>query len=448
MTRISATVSVVGMAVLSAALWAGPSITIYNSDLGVVRETRSVDLKAGRQRLSLGGLPEKLDPTSVHLEGEGLTLLEQDFDFDLVSADRLLQKYVDQDLKAVGKGGQVYQGRLLSYQGNDLVLKQTSGGVLLLSRSELASIEFPELPGGLVSQPTLVWTLESAEAGQRDLALSYLSGGLSWHAEYVAVLDPAEQNLGINGWVSVDNQSGASFEGAQLKLMAGDIHRAEAPPRALMYRAALAEAAPVADAAFAERAFADYHLYALAWPVTLKQAQVKQVQLFSAAAVPVVKSYLYDGEDQGKAVKVTVELKNEQASGLGLPLPAGKWRVFKADGAGRELVGEDLCGHTAKDETLRLDLGNAFDVVGERTILEESGPDPSNRERLRKVKVELRNHRENAVAVTVREHADGRWEISDSDQDWTRENADSFTAKLDLKAGESKAWTYTVKMRN
>jgi hypothetical protein len=446
MTRISAVSLAFCLTVLAGALGAGPAITIYNSELGVVRETRAFDLKAGRQRISLSGLPEKLDPTSVHLEGEGLDLLEQDFDFDLVSADRLLQKYVDQDLKAVGKGGQVYQGRLLSYQGNDLVLRQPGGRVLLLNRGELASVDFPELPGGLLSRPTLVWTLESAEAGHRDLSLSYLSGGLSWHAEYVAVLDAGEKTLGLNGWVSVDNQSGASFEDAQLKLMAGDIHRAGPPPRAMMMDAAMA--LPASDAgAFSERAFADYHLYTLAWPVTLKQAQVKQVQLFSAADVPVAKTYLYDGEQQGQAVKITVELKNDKASGLGLPLPAGKWRIFKADGAGRELVGEDQSGHTAKDETLRLDLGNAFDVVGERTVLEESGPDPSNRQRLRRVKVELRNHRDDAVAVTVREHADGHWDVSDSDQDWKREDAGSFSAKLDLKGGESKTWTYTAKMK-
>ncbi|HXB97167.1 MAG TPA: DUF4139 domain-containing protein, partial [bacterium] len=304
MTRISAAALAVCLTLGAGLAAAGPSITIYNSDLGVVRETRGFDLKAGRQRLSLGGLPEKLDPTSVHLEGQGLTLLEQDFDFDLVSADRLLQKYLDQTLKAVGKGGQAYEGRLISHQGNDLVLKQAGGRVLLLNREELASVEFPELPGGLLSQPTLVWTLDSAEAGHRDLALSYLCGGLSWHAEYVAVLDKDEKGAGINGWVSINNESGAAFEGAQLKLMAGDVHRAAPPARPMMFKAAMAEA-PAADAAFAERSFADYHLYTLAWPVDLKQAQEKQVQLFNAPGVPVAKTYLYDGEQQGQAVRVT-----------------------------------------------------------------------------------------------------------------------------------------------
>ena len=176
-------------------------------------------------------------PRACTLEGEGLTSLEQDFNYDLVSADRLLQKYVDQDLKAVGKGGQAYEGQLLSYQGTDLVL-QADGRVLLLNRAELADVDFPELPGGLLTRPTLAWTLESAGAGHRDLSLSYLSGGFSWHAEYVAVLAEDEKSLGLNGWVSVDNQSGATFEDAQLKLMAGDIHRA-APSRARMMDAAM-----------------------------------------------------------------------------------------------------------------------------------------------------------------------------------------------------------------
>ena len=447
MTRISAAALAVCLTLGAGLAAAGPSITIYNSDLGVVRETRGVELKAGRQSLSLGGLPERLDPTSVHLEGQGLTLLEQDFNFDLVSADRLLQKYLDQDLKAVGKGGQAYEGRLLSCQGNDLVLRQAGGRVVLLNRAELASVDFPELPGGLLTRPTLAWTLESAGAGHRDLALSYLCGGLSWHAEYVAVLDKDEKSLGLNGWVSVNNQSGAAFEDAQLKLMAGDIHRAEPPPRALMYKAALAEAAPAPEA-FAERSFADYHLYTLAWPVTLKQAQEKQVELFSAASVPVDKTYLYDGSQQGQAVQVAVELKNDKASGLGIPLPAGKWRVFKADGAGRELVGEDQSGHCAKDETLRLTLGDAFDVVGERKVLEEGPTNGRGEPAYQKVQVELRNRRDDAVAVTVREHAYGRWDLSDSDQEWKREDSATFTAKLELKAGETKRWIYTVKYKN
>jgi hypothetical protein len=447
MTRISAAALAACLTLGAGLPAAGPSITIYNSDLGVVRETRGVELKSGRQSLSLGGLPEKLDPTSVHLEGDGLTLLEQDFNFDLVSADRLLQKYLDQDLKAVGKGGQAYEGRLLSCQGNDLVLRQAGGRVVLLNRAELASVDFPELPGGLLSRPTLAWTLDSAQSGRRDLSLSYLCGGFSWHAEYVAVLAEDERSLGLNGWVSVDNESGASFEDAQLKLMAGDLHRA-APPRARMMEAAMAMPAAPEPGAFGERSFADYHLYTLAWPVTLKQAQEKQVELFSAASVPVAKAYLYDGEQQGQSVQVTLELKNDKASGLGLPLPAGKWRIFKADGAGRELVGEDQSGHTAKDETLRLTLGTAFDVVGERTVLEQGPPNGRGQPAYQKVQVELRNRRDDAVAVAVREHAYGRWDLSDSDQDWKREDATTFTAKLELNPGETKRWTYTVKSKN
>jgi hypothetical protein len=436
------------LTLLPAALGAGPALTVYNSDLAVVRETRTVTLKAGRQGLSISGLPARLDPTSVHLDGQGLRLLQQDFDYDLVSPDRVLEKYVDQPLKALGKGGQAYAGRLLSYEDGQLLLKLPGGRVLMLSRSELGSIEFPELPGGLLTKPTLVWDLEAQGAGEQDLGLSYMTAGLSWHAEYVAVLDKDEKSLDLNGWVSIDNQSGGAFEDAQLKLMAGEIHRA-APPRDMMLKAAaLALPAPAGDAApaFAERSFADYHLYTLGYPVTLRQAQQKQVQLMSAAKVPAVKKYLYDGEQRGAAVLVTVELKNDKAAGLGLPLPAGKWRIFKADGAGRELVGEDEAGHCAKDETLKLTLGNAFDVVGERTVLADE-PRRGGDQASRQVKVEIRNRREEPVTVTVREHAWGQWDLGASDAEWKRVDAGTFSAELSLKAGEVKDWTYTVRMK-
>lgn len=431
---------------LPAALPAGPALTVYNSDLAVVRETRAFTLKAGRQRISFGGLPRRLDPTSVHLEGPGLKLLEQDFDDDLVSSDRVLERYVEQPLKAWGKGGQVYEGRLLSTQDGQLLLQQPGGGLRMVNRAELASVDFPALPGGLFTRPTLNWTVEAQRAGDADLDLSYISGGLSWHAEYVAVLSADERSVALNGWVSVDNESGAAFEDATLKLMAGDIHRAEAPPRAMLFKAAAMDAAAPAPQAFAERGFADYHLYTLAWPVTLRQAQVKQVELFSAAKAAAAKVYLYDGEQQGKAVQVGLELKNDAASGLGLPLPAGTWRVFKADGNGRELLGEDQAGHTPKDETLRLKVGDAFDLEGERTVLSEE-PDTRGRQGSRQVKVELRNHRDEAVTVKLREHAWGKWDLSDSDQAWKREDAGAFTAELALKPGETKTWTYTLKMK-
>jgi hypothetical protein len=433
------------------ALWAaplagaGPALTVYDSDLAVVRETRRVDLKAGRQTVSLGGLPARLDPTSVRLDGAGLRLLQQDFDDGLASPDRVLERYKDQALKAVGKGGQAYEGRLLAWQDGQLLLGQAGGRVLMLNRAELASLDLPELPGGLLTRPTLAWDLQAQDAGSQDLGLSYLCGGLSWHAEYVAVLDKDEQALDLNAWVSIDNQSGGSFEGAQLKLMAGDIHRA-APPRAVLFKAAAMDLAAPPAPGFAERGFADYHLYTLATPVTLKQGQQAQVQLLSAAKVPVAKQYLYDGEQQGAGVLVTVALKDDQASGLGAPLPAGKWRVFKADGAGRELLGEDQSGPVAKDEAVKLTLGAAFDVVGERTVLADE-PRSASHQGWRQVKVELRNRRDEAVTVTVREHAYGQWDLSDSDQAWKRVDAGTFTAEMTLKPGEVKDWTYTVRLK-
>jgi hypothetical protein len=426
---------------------AGPALTVYNSDLAVVREQRSFDLKAGVQSLRYSGVAARIDPTSVQLQGPGLRLLEQDFDYDLVSADRVLEKYLDQDLKAVGKDGRSYEGQLLAYEGGQLMLRGANGRVQMLNRNELSSIDLPGLPGGLLTRPTLVWKVDSEKAGKQGLGLTYMTGGLSWHAEYVVTLAEDEKTLGVNAWVSLDNQSGATYEDARLKLVAGDVNRAGgAPsPRALMSMAK-ADMAPAAPA-FQERSFGEYHLYTLGWPVTLKQASVKQVELLSAKNVPVRKAYTFDGERGGPKVAVQLELVNKEANGLGMPLPAGKWRVFKSDAKeGSEFVGEDSLDHTASDEKLRVKMGDAFDVVGERTVLEER-PSAKGNETERQVRIELRNRKKEAVKVQIVEHAFGRWELLDGGQEWKRKSSDTFEREVLLEAGAELKWEYKVRMR-
>ena len=436
------------LSLLAASAHADVALTVYNNDLAVIREKRSFDLSKGAQALRYSGVASRLDATSVHLDGEGVRLLEQDYDYDLISADKLLQKHIDLGLKAMLKGGSSVEGILLSYDGGQIVLKKASGGITLLSRSEIVNLDFDSVPGGLISKPTLVWQLESEKSGKQPLTLTYMTGGMSWHAEYVAQLSDDERNLDLNGWVSLDNESGANFEHATLKLVAGDVHRVQNQANdGRMLKAAMAYAAEAPAPQFQERSFFDYHLYTLQRPVDIHDQQVKQVELFSASNVPVKKVYSFDAEEKGDKVAITVELKNDDASGLGMPLPAGKVRVFKTDGPkGSEFVGEDSVDHTPKDEKVRLKMGNAFDVIGEREVLDEK-PDTKGRTTERTVKVTLRNHKKDGVSVLVSEHAYGRWEILESDQKYAKKNAETFEFEVPLKAGEDKSFTYRVKMR-
>jgi hypothetical protein len=426
------------------------ALTVYNQDLAVVREERSFDLKSGLQSLRYTGVPSRIDATSVHLDGDGIRLLEQDYDFDLVSADKVLEKHIDQAIKASVKGGGSFEGTLLSFDAGQLVIRKAKDdSIAMLNRGELVDLDFPSLPGGLITRPTLVWKLDSDSAGKKPLTVTYMTAGISWHAEYVATLSEDEKSLGLNGWVSLDNQCGATFEDATLKLVAGDVHRAQgdAQAQALPGRLMAMAGARAAEDQFQERSFFDYHLYTLQHSVSIRQAQVKQVQLFSASRIPAKKSYLFDAERQGPKVSVTVELKNDEASGLGLPLPAGTVRVFKSDGSkGSEFVGEDAIDHTPRDEKLRLRMGNAFDVVGERSVTEED-PDEKDRTTERTVKIDLRNRKKEDVSVTVSEHAQGRWDIEESDLDYVKKNADSFEFEVPLKAGEEKSFHYRVRMR-
>ena len=440
------------LAALAVSAHADVALTVYNQDLAVVREQRDFDLKAGSQSVKYGGVASQLDATSVHLDGDGIRLLEQDYDFDLVNADKLLEKHLDLGLKASMKGGSIVEGTLLSFDGAQLVLKKAGGGVTMLNRNEVTNLDFAALPGGLITKPTLVWKLDSKKSGKLPLTLTYMTGGISWHAEYVATLADDEKTLDLNGWVSLDNRSGATYEDATLKLIAGEVNRVQPaqdgmlPLRKAMMTEAMAAPAPPQ---FQERSFFDYHLYTLQRPVTVRDSQVKQVDLFSAADVPVKKAYLFDGEQSNNKVAVTVELKNEEAAGLGMPLPAGKVRVFKTDASakgGSEFIGEDSVGHTPRDEKLRLKLGNAFDVVGERTVMDER-PDDKGRQTERTVKIELRNRKKDAVSVTVREHAFGRWEILEGDLKEKKKDAQTFEFDVPLKAGEEKTLQYRVRMK-
>ena len=423
------------------------AVTIYNQNLALVREARELDFKKGVNEVKFTEVAAYIDPTSVHFKAvktpERVTILEQNYQYDLVNSEKLLQKYTDQKIEIQTKQGEVYSGQLLSYDGAGLTLKMKDTSIKIVSRGEVRDISFPSLPEGLITRPTLVWLLDSDYSGKQSTEVSYLTSGISWHAEYVAVVDQADKHLDLSGWVSIENNSGATYADAKLKLIAGDIHRAEEELRR-MAMDGMVMAAEKAAPSFEEKAFFEYHLYTLTRPATVKDREIKQISLFPNTSVKVQKQFVYDGAWYGKKVRVNLEFDNSQKAGLGMPLPKGKIRVYKEDtDKSLEFIGEDRIDHTPKDEKVRIYVGNAFDIVGERKQTDyqriSSHVDSYSYE------ISVRNHKEEAVEVVVVEHLGyGEWEITKSDTPYQKKDANTVEFVIKLEKDQEKKINYTV----
>ncbi|MFH1008339.1 MAG: DUF4139 domain-containing protein [Candidatus Latescibacterota bacterium] len=329
------------------------SLTVYNDDLALVKDVRELALKKGTNDLKFGDVSAQIDPTSVHFQSltapDQVALLEQNYEYDLVNAPRMLEKYVDQPIRIFVQDDQVLEGTLLSASGGDIVLKIRDGGIRVIRSKAVEGMEFPDLPEGLITRPTLVWSVDCRRAGTHRTEVSYLTTGIGWHAEYVAVINEDDSVLDLSGWVSIDNRSGATYKDARLKLVAGAVHRVEDLVPMRTPRMALMAMKEDAGAPFEERSFFEYHLYTLTRPATVKDQQIKQLSLFPNAHVATKKIYSYDGARDEKKVKVKLEFENRKDAGLGLALPKGKVRVYKRDlDAALEFVGEDRIDHTPK----------------------------------------------------------------------------------------------------
>ncbi|MBU1882605.1 DUF4139 domain-containing protein, partial [bacterium] len=386
------------------------AVTIYNQNLGLVRDTRAVQIHKGAFSLEFSDVAAQIDPTSVHLKLDGATLLDQDFEYDLVSRERLLEKYLDQDVQIFTDQGEMFEGKLLSASGSVMILQSPDGQVQAVSPDAVRDVRFGELPGGLRTRPTLVWSLIGQKAGKKDAEISYLTGGLNWHAEYVAVINDKDETLELSSWVSIDNRSGTTYENAKLKLMAGDVQvlgpRGRGP---VAFSPSVVNEAQDAKG-FEEKAFFEYHLYTLQRPTTLKDRQTKQISLFDPAVVDAEREYVFEARRNATKVNVKVIFKNEEKAGLGLPLPAGKVRVYQADSdGGMEFIGEDFVDHTPKDEEVQLTVGSAFDIVAEKKTVEVKRI--SDRIREESYQIDIRNHKEEAVTVKVVEAVWGDWQM-------------------------------------
>ncbi|MEZ4652435.1 MAG: hypothetical protein R3E12_02235 [Candidatus Eisenbacteria bacterium] len=304
----------------------------------------------------------------------------------------------------------------------------------------------PRLPEGLRTRPTLVWTLQSDGGGQKPVELSYLTAGLSWHAEYVAVTNEDDSRISLSAWISLENTSGATYPDAQLQLIAGEVNRVQ-PPQPMYMRGKGAVAMAEMDSqGFAEESFFEYHLYTLDRRTTIADRETKQVALFPTAEAPVDKIYEYRGQVDPKKVSVVLETANSESRGLGMPLPAGKVRTYKEDKRGQlQFVGEDQIDHTPKNEKVRLRIGNAFDVVGERNQLSQKRI--SDRVQEQEIEIKIRNRKEEKIEVLVEESLYGDWEIIQSTHEHVKKDARTADFRLPVGADQETVLRFTVRTR-
>ena len=399
------------------------ALTIYNSNVGLVKDLRVLDLKKGVQELKFMDVAGKIDPTTVHIkslvDAGSLAVLEQNYEYDLLSPQKLLEKFVGQKVRLASinpetKKEEIVEATLLSTQGGNIF--QVGDKIHI---GHPGRVVLPRIPENLIPQPTLVWLLDNKLPDKQRVEATYLTGGINWKADYVAVLNAADTQTDLTGWVTIDNRSGATYQNAQLKLVAGDIHRVR--EEKVVPRAAAKLAAQEAAPQFKEESFFEYHLYTLDRRTTVKDNQTKQMTLLQADQVPVKKLFIFSGSPQyyyhrydqkpGKQkVAVFLEFENVQKNRLGMPLPKGTMRVYKQDREGSlQFIGEDQIDHTPKDEKFKLKIGEAFDVVGERVQTDYR----SLGSNLYEVgfEVSLRNHKNEEVKVWVEEVIPGDWEM-------------------------------------
>jgi hypothetical protein len=435
------------------------SITVYNSDFALVREVRQLSgVPAGQVALEFRDVASTIQPETVAvkpLKGGGLRVLEQNYRYDLLTPETLLEKYVGRNVRAYR-----YHEASGKEEVIDAKLLSVANGQVLQIGSEITfnypgRLAFKELPPNLIAKPTLVWLLESG-AADPSLEVSYLARSMSWSADYVLVLDEAEKQAGLVGWVTLVNNSGASYRGAALQLVAGDVHRVEQEQgrgRAMDMMVAKAEAAPQ----FREEGLLEYHLYTLQRPTDVLDKEQKQVTLLEAAAVGVDKHLIFEGQEywyqgqygelqKNQKVGVFLDFQNTAQNHLGIPLPKGTLRVYKADKSGaKQFVGEDAIDHTPRDEKVRVKVGEAFDVVADRKQMSWSALGNCSSESA--WQIELRNHKDEDVKVEVREPAGGDWTVVNSSHPAQRDDAHSFHFDVSVpKRGTTKV-TYRVRVR-
>jgi hypothetical protein len=451
----------------------GPNGTILVKDHRIV-----MNLQKGDNAVRFTDVAASIDPTSVRFvsvtDPTGTVVVEQNFEFDLATAEALLKRYIDKKIACIGKDGKQYEGYLCSHDGASIVLADRppspEGGIRkteAIPRNSLRAISLAEVPKDLFVKPTLVWKIRTQHAGQHDTTLTYLCGQAKWEASYIAAVTPSTREQGdrldLQGWVTIDNRSGSTYKDAGIKLIAGDVNRVQDPWAIRMWGFGMAGGMGGYGGAafldghvdfddvkqFVEKSFFEYHLYTLSAPSTVKDRQIKQLKLLKADDVKATRRYVYDpvpGVEEGQQhVTVRLEFKNEKDNKLGMPLPKGQVRMMQRDADGElQLLNTQEIDHTSKDEEVKLDLGTAFDVMAERVLTNSQRP--SHNREIQTIRLRMRNHKNEAIDARFVEHLvpNRNWSITKTTDPWTRKDVNTIHFDFVLAPNAEKEITYTV----
>lgn len=465
-------------------------LTIYNSNIALVREERTIQLIGGLNRVTIPDIPSTIDGTSLHFSSltdpSAVKVLEQNYQYDLVHQAKLMDKYIGKEVEFIRLDGESkneysVKGKLLAtgwqpqsgrnpyggnlfYQATGQMVAEINGKIEIAPSGRLV---LPALPEGLILKPQLEWLVNATKSGNHETEISYLAHQLTWSCTYVALLDAKDTKLDLTGWVTITNNSGTSFSNAGLKLVAGDVNVVK-DESAKFARKSFAQAEVDVEKQFQQKELFEYKLYSLQRKTDVGNSETKQIELTSASNITTKKVFIFDGlagqwqqwfnnysyreqrsfgQQSNKKVGVYVMFKNDEKSGLGIALPKGKVRVYKQDDDRKEqFIGEDEIDHTPKDEEIRLYLGNAFDIVGERVqkdfrvivsghVVEES------------IEIKVRNHKTEAVEIQVYEHPWrwNEWDIPKSDAKWEKVDQSTLKFNVRLKKDEEKVLSYTIR---
>ncbi len=440
------------------------AVTVYNSNVALVRDVRRLRLPTGTIDLRYMDIAAQVNPATVHIVSltapKELNVIEQNYEYDLLSPEKLLQKYVGKELTLVRVISENNSTKEVPVKA--LLLAYNQGPVWKVGNEIITGMGadryiFPDLPENLYSKPTLVWLLDNRRTGEQTVEASYLTNAVNWNADYVLTVHSDQKAADLNGWVTVVNQSGTAFRNAQLQLVAGELNRVQPENgRGLRIMALKAENAPAPQ--FAQEALSEYHLYTLERHTDIQNNETKQISLLAAAGATVEKVFEVDGQSYyfqnpvspgqpvKEPVKVLIKFKNAEANSLGVPLPAGTVRVYQGDSKGHlQFIGEDRIDHTPKDETVSLHIGNAFDVVAERKQTDYQRLGPHNVEVA--YEISIRNHKPDAITVLVNEPIGGDWSMLDSSFKYEKTAAFAARFTVPVAANGEALLKYRVRVR-
>jgi hypothetical protein len=440
------------------------NITVYNSNLGLVRETRRLTLPAGRVALRFADVTAQIRPETVHLASllspTALRILEQNYQYDLLNPGKLMDKFVGKEITLVLRryqnNSEIFEPVQATLLSNNAGQVWRINGQIVINPTNIVEMRFPDVPKNLVATPTLVWDVENREAGTQTIEASYLTNGMNWKADYVLVVNADDTKGDLQGWVTLMNSSGATFEDARLQLVAGDVNRVS-EGRNYALAGAMAKREMSDEAQFQEQGFFEYHMYTLQRPTTIRDNETKQVSLLEAAGFDVKKEFVINGQryyytsynNPGAPIKekvgVFVQFRNAQTNKLGMPLPAGTIRLYKKDSSGnQQFIGEDKIDHTPKDEDVRVKVGDAFDIVSERKQIDYKVLSSGHLYEFA-YEIKIRNHKDTPVTVVVNEPIGGDWEMISSS--YKAEKTAAFAAQFNVPVPKDGEATLTYRVR-